>query len=104
MQSDNNIIIVGIKISDRLRDHLDTCKSVMKPFFNNNDPEYLRVLQIDNDDYIAKITNSGASLEELSNTCKNLKTMLKMICPNFTFYDDAIRIYAYTSVPHKAYY
>ena len=104
MQSDYNMILVGIKISEKLRDQLDSSKASVKHFFANNDSEFLQVLQIDSDDYIAKITKSGASLEDLSNMCMNLKTMLKMICPKFTITDDAIKIYAHTPSPTKNVY
>ena len=104
MQSDGNIILVGIKISERLRDQLDSCKASMKPFFANNDSEFLQMMQIDSEDYLAKITKSGASLENINYMCMYLKTMLKMICPKFSFSDDAIRIYAHTSLPNKSYY
>ncbi len=97
MQHNNNKIIVGIKINDKLQDNLDSSKTSVKPYFMNNDPEYLQVLQIDSDDYIVKIANSGVSYEILSNLFLNFKTMLKMICPEYIISDDAIKIYAYTS-------
>lgn len=96
MQTNGNIILVGIKISEKLHDQLDSSKASMKRFFDNNDPEFLQVLQIDSDEYIGKITKSGASLEDLSNMCMNLKTMLKMICPKFSISDNAIKIYVHT--------
>jgi|SRR3990172_6029822 len=104
MQSNGNIIFVGMKISERLRDQLDSSKTSMKPFFANNDSEFLQVMQIDSDDYIGKVTESGASLEDLSNMFMNLKTMLNMICPKFSFADDAIKIFARTPIPTRTYY
>ena len=96
MQNNGNLIFVGMKISDRLRDELDTTKASMKPFFRDHDPEYLQVLQIDNDDYIGKVTESGASFEKLNNMHLNVKTMLKMIIPTFSVAEDAIKIYCHT--------
>ena len=104
MQIDSDMILVGIKISEKLRDQLDSSKASMKHLFENNDSKFLQVIQIDSDDYITKTTESGASLEDLSNMCMNLKTMLKMICPKFNLADNAIRIYAYTPLPAKTYY
>jgi hypothetical protein len=104
MQSDNSMILVGIKISEKLRDQLDSSKASVKPLFANNDSEFMQVLQIDSNDYIAKITKNGASLEDLSIMCMNLKTMLKMICPKFSIADDAIKIYAHNPSPTKNIY
>jgi hypothetical protein len=104
MQSDSNMILVGIKISDKLRDRLDTSKYSAKPFFADNDPEFLQVLQINSEDYIAKITKSGASLEDLNNMCINLKTMLKMICPNFFIAGNAIKIIALSPMRSRSFH
>jgi hypothetical protein len=96
MQSDGNKIFVGIKVSDRLRDQLDSSQASMKSFFSEKNPEFLQVMQIDSDEYIGKITDSGTSLEVLSNMLLNVKTMLHMICPKFTVVDGAIKIHALT--------
>ena len=104
MQSHGNTIFVGLKTNERLRDQLDSSKSSMKPLFEENNPEYLQLMQIDNEEYIGKVIDSGASLENLSNMLMNVKTMLKMICPAFIFPEDAIRIIALTPMPSRAYY
>ncbi len=104
MQSHGNTIFVGIKVNDRLRDQLDSSNASMKPFFAGNNPEYLQVMRIDSDEYIGKVTESGASLEALSNMLKNVKSMLQMICPKFTFTEDAIKIFALTSMLTSTYH
>ena len=104
MQSDGNTIFVGIKTNERLHDQLDSSKTSMKPFFEDNNPEYLQIVQIDNNEYIGKTLESGATLENLSNILMNVKTMLKMICPQFFFSDDAIKIMALTPMSSRTYY
>ena len=104
MQSNDNTIFVGIKTSDRLRDELDASKSSMKPYFRDNNPEYLQILRIDDSEYIGKAVESGASLDDLSNMLMNVKTMLKMICPKFFFADDAIKIMALSPRPARTFY
>jgi hypothetical protein len=101
MQSSGNTIFVGVKVNDRLREQLDSCHSSMKSFFAGNNPEYLRILQVDSDEYIGKVTESGASLEALSNMLMNVKTMLRMICPKFVLPDAAIKIHALTQPPAR---
>ena len=104
MQSHGNTIFVGIKVSERLRDQLDASNASMKPFFEEKNPEYLQIMQIDQDEYIGKIIESGASLEALSNMLKNVKTMLQMICPKFPLVDDAIKVLALAPSPSSAYH
>lgn len=101
MQSNGNTIFVGIKITERLNDQLDSSNASVKQFFEENNPEYLQVLRIDEDEHIGKVTESGASLEDLSNMAMNVKTMLRMICPKFSFPDDTIKIYALASTPAR---
>ncbi|MBN2103262.1 hypothetical protein JW835_04390 [bacterium] len=104
MQLNDNIIFVGIKINEKLRDQLDSSKESVKHLFADNNSKFLQILEIDTDDYIAKTIKNGASLDELSNMSMNLKSILKMICPRFSLKEDAIRIYAHTSSIPKKYY
>ncbi|MCK6558641.1 hypothetical protein HUU39_02135 [candidate division KSB1 bacterium] len=96
MTSNGNLILVGTKVSNRLRDQLDASLPSMKPFFNEKDPAFLQVLHIDDEEYIGKLTTSGVSLEMLGNMLLNVKSMLRMICPAFVLADDAIRVFALT--------
>ncbi len=102
MQSDDNKIFVGMKVGDRLRDQLDSSNASMKSFFAGNNPEYLQVMPLNDDEYIGKVTASGASLEALSNMLLNVKTMLQMICPKFIVADGAIKIHAITPMPVRS--
>ena len=94
MKLNDNTILVGIKMNQQLRNQLDFNKASVKHLLANNNSRSLQILEIDSDDYIAKTIKSGASLEELSNTCMNLKSMLKLIFPQLSFKEDAIKIYA----------
>jgi hypothetical protein len=104
MHSNGKTIFVGIKISENLRDQLDSSNDSMKPFFEENNPEYLQVMQIDDNEYIGKVIESGVALEILSNMLMNVKTMLKMICPKSSFTDEAIKIIALTPRPSRTFY
>jgi aspartyl aminopeptidase len=103
MLSKDNTIFVGVKVNERLRDQLDASPASMQAFFNEKNPEYLQVVQIDEDEYIGKITANGAVLETLGNMLQNVKTMLQMICPKFTVADGAIKIFALAPTPVRAY-
>jgi len=103
MQSDGNMIFVGIKINTKLRDLLDASNPSMKPFFEKDDPAFLQVMRFDADEYIGKVIASGTSLEILGNLLMNVKTMLKMICPTFTPADGAIKIFALTEEPARSF-
>ena len=104
MQSKDNTIFVGVKVNERLRDQLDSSLASMKTFFNEKNPEYLQIMQIDDEEYIGKVTASGAALETLSNMLQNVKTMLQMICPKFVVADGAIKIFALTPPPTRTYH
>jgi len=104
MQNHDTIIFVGLKISERLQNLLDSSNASVKQFFAANNPEYLQVMHIDYDEYIGKVTESGASFEDLNNMLKNVKTMLRMICPTFSFPENAIKILAIAPNPAKTYY
>ena len=104
MQSNGNIIFVGMKITEKLQDELDSTKESVKPLFNDSNPKYLQIKHVDNDEYIGKVIGSGVSFEIIDNLRLNLKTMLNMICPKFVFADNAITIMALTEVSARSYY
>lgn len=104
MQSKDNTIFVGVRVNERLRDQLDSSLASMKTFFNEKNPEYLQIMQIDDEEYIGKVTASGAALETLSNMLQNVKTMLQMICPKFVVADGAIKIFALPPPPTRTYH
>ena len=103
MESNANTIFVGIKISGRLQDQLDASDASVKQFFEENNPEYLQRMHIDYDEFIGKVTENGASLENLSNMLMNVKSMLRMICPKFSFPDNALKVFAVAPTPAKTY-
>ncbi len=103
MESNGSTIFVGLKINGRLQDQLDASDASVKQFFEENNPEYLQVMHIDYDEYIGKVTENGASLENLSNMLMNVKSMLRMICPKFSFPDNALKVFAVMPKPAKTY-
>lgn len=103
MQSNGNMIFVGIKINTRLRELLDASTTAMKPFFESNNPAFLQILNFESDEYIGKVVENGTSLEILSNLLMNVKTMLKMICPTFTPTEGAIKVFAITQEPVRTF-
>ena len=102
MKSQDTIIFVGLKISEKLQNLLDSSSASVKQFFAGNNPKHLQLIRIENDEYIGKATESSVSLEDLNNTLKNVQTMLRIICPTFSFKDDNIRILAITPAPPGA--
>ena len=101
---DGNFIFVGVKVKEKLYNELEESKASMKQFFRDNNPQFLQVIRIGGDEFIGKMIESGASLDSFSNNLLNLKTMLKMIIPNFPIAEDTIKIYAHPSEAKKAFY
>lgn len=103
MENNEIRMFVGVKTNEKLRDRLDSSATSMKPFFNDNNSEFLQIIRIDDSEYIGKVIDSGATLENLNNIFMNVKTMLKMICPGFIISDDVIRIMALQQMPSRVF-
>jgi hypothetical protein len=103
MRSQANTMFVGLKTNERLRDQLDSSKNSVKPFFRDNNPEFLQIMQIDENEYIGKVMENGVSLESINNIFMNVKTMIRMICPTYSFADDAIKCLVLTATPSRNY-
>jgi hypothetical protein len=101
MQMNGDFIFVGVKIKENLYNELEDSKASMKPYYQDNNPKYLQIIRIDDDEFIGKMVQSGASIDNLTNNLMNLKTMLKMIIPKFTIPDDTIKVYAHTPAPKR---
>lgn len=104
VHSHGNSMFVGIKIGEKLRDLLDASNNAFSQYVKENIPENLQIMQIDQDEYIGKVIKSGITLEGLNNIFMNVKTMLKLACPKYSFTDDAIKFIALTPIPSRVIY
>ena len=95
MNNKNDYLFVGMKITEKLRNELDEAKNSMKPFFEENNPRFLQIVHIENDEYIGKIADNGLTFESLNNLMMNVKTMLQMINPSVSFVAESIRFFSY---------
>lgn len=104
MHRNDTTIFVGIKINERLRDHLDSIKAFSQPSAVESGDENLQVMRIDDDEYFGREIRSGVSMENLNNVFKNVTSTLRMTCPKYSFADDAIRFFALIPVPKRTMY
>lgn len=93
-----NHLIVGIKITDRIQEHLDKVLQAHQFYFKNNDPEYLQIHRVDGERILGKRVEVGCSFPTLEDYAANIASIFHKICPEYRLSPAEIRVYAQTLI------
>lgn len=85
-------LIVGVKINQKLQEQLDKCLPAHQIYFDKNF-EYLQIHTINGEKVIGKILEQGANLDTISDYARNVKSILKKVCPGYPIPDSEIRVF-----------
>jgi hypothetical protein len=91
-------LIVGIKINSKLQQSLDRCTPANQIYFQEKNPDYLQIYNLDGEQVLGKVLKPGASLELLADYAHNVKSIIKKICPGYNLPESDIKIYAHTLI------
>jgi hypothetical protein len=91
-------LIVGVKINNHLQEALDHCLPTYQIYFQEKNPDYLQIYNLDGEQVLGKMLKPGASLDLLADYVKNIKSIVKKVCPQFSLPDSDIKVYAHTLI------
>jgi len=91
-------LIVGVKINSKLQDSLNHCLPAYQAYFQSSNPEYLQIFNINGEQILGKKIDAGANLDTLQDYVKNIKSIIKKICPELSLSEAEIKVYAYTLI------
>jgi hypothetical protein len=91
-------LFVGIEITPKLQENLDSCKKAMELYFRLDNPDYLLVRRIGDRDCIGRIVPLPFPCQDLDNVQRNVASLIKLIAPNFRLGTDSIQLFPYQEV------
>lgn len=91
-------LIVGVKINAKLRESLDHCIPAHQVYFQEKNPDYLQIFNLDGEQVLGKMLKPGATMDLLQDYVKNIRSILKKICPQFSVSESEIKVYVHTLI------
>jgi hypothetical protein len=85
---------LGIKINAKLQEGLDKSNPLNRFYFQDNNPEFLQIITIDQDKYIGKFVEQGAGYRAMDDICRNIISIMHKLCPDMSLSIDSIRVLA----------
>ncbi len=95
-------LFLGIKINAKLREGLDKSNPLNRFYFQDNSPEFLQIITIDQDKYIGKFVEQGAGYRAMDDICRNIISIMHKLCPDISLSIDSIRVLALDSPAAQA--
>ncbi len=93
-----NQIIIGIKLTDKIQQHLDQCLPTHESYFKDNDPDFLKILHVNGERILGKTIQPGTAVAMLDDYSANIRSIFRKICPECRLSDGDIRIFAQTLI------
>jgi len=91
-------LIIGIKINSKLQEALDHCPPTNQIYFQDKNPDYLQIYTVNGEQILGKIVSPGINMETFEDYVKNIKSIIKKICPQLFISESEIKIYSHTLI------
>lgn len=85
---------LGLKINPKLQEGLDKSNPCNKFYFQDNNPDFLQIVSVDEDKYIGKFIEQGSEYKHIEDICRNITSIIHKLCPDIAVSVDAIRVLA----------
>ncbi len=93
-----NHLIIGAKVSDKVQESLDACLPAHEFYFKDSDPDFLQIVRVDGDKVIGRKVSPGLSVTQLNDYAVNVRSILKKVCPDYSWKDGEIKIFVQTLI------
>ena len=87
-------LFLGIKINAKLQEALDKSNPLNRFYFQDNNPEFLQIVNLDSDKYIGKFVEQGMGYRGMEDICRNIISITHKLCPDIPLSIDGIRVLA----------
>lgn len=91
-------VFVGVVIEQKLQEALDACDPYNERFFRRKDPQYLMVSKSGEKNIIGKRLGRTVDVADLDNIVLNIISILKKICPDFSFSKEQFSVFTEISI------
>ena len=95
MEESTKRLFVGIKITKALQDDLNSPAPGMKHYFEDNNKEYLQVVQLRGEEkFIGRYLNDGFPLASINDVGRNICSIVKLITRGKRIEENEVHIYS----------
>jgi len=85
---------LGIRINTKLQEGLDKSNPLNRFYFQDNNPEFLQIITVEQDRYIGKFVEQGTGYRAMEDICRNIISIMHKLCPDMAISIDGIRMLA----------
>src|SRR5215475_4719669 len=86
-------LFIGIKIDNKMREHLANCAQRDKQYVDGSDDNYLMQLRAVEDSYIGKRVDAGVPAASMEDLKRNILSILNRVAPG-RHREDAVKVFA----------
>jgi hypothetical protein len=86
-------LFVGIKISTKLQNGLDSPAPGTERYFKPDNKDYLQVVNSGEEKLIGRFLKDGFPVDEIENVSRNVRSIVRLITNGQRLDDDAVHIY-----------
>ncbi len=90
---------LGIRINAKLQEGLDRSNPLNRFYFQDNNPDFLQIITVDQDKYIGKFVEQGMGYRAMEDICRNIISIMHKLCPDIPVSIDGIRVLAPDAPP-----
>lgn len=87
-------LFVGIKVSSKLQNELDSPAPGTERYFKNGDSEHLQIITLGEEKVIGRYVKDGFPVADIDNVSRNVLSIVKLITRGYRLEEDAVHIYA----------
>lgn len=87
-------LFVGIKVSTKLQNELDSPAPGTERYFKNGDSEHLQIVTLGEEKVIGRYVKDGFPVADIDNVSRNVLSIVKLITRGYRLEEDAVHIYA----------
>jgi hypothetical protein len=89
-------LFVGIKISSKLQNALDSPAPGTERYFKDKNLEYLEIVTMGNEKIIGRFIKDGFPASDIDNVSRNVRSIVTLITRGHSLSEDSVHIYANT--------
>ena len=86
-------LFVGIKVSTKLQNGLDSPAPGTERYFKQDNKDYLQVVSLGEERLIGRFIKDGFPVDEIDNVSRNVRSIVRLITSGQRIDDDSVHIY-----------
>ena len=87
-------LFFGCKIDSKMREALGQASPTARHYFEDDNPEYLRICTVGEEKWIGKVLKCGMSCQDVEDIQRNVVSILRRISPEIRISATAIKLFS----------